>query len=182
MRNNGFPWPSKATMALNQSGPLPAEKLATVNGNNSSDDAKIGGITPAVLSFNGKWELSACDICMPIWRLGYWIKRRRWARSKNTMKATTPTATMRMPRIIKGDIRPLRPNSNKAAIPVGKLATMPEKIISDVPLPMPRAVICSPSHIRNTVPPVSVITVERIKNGPGVNTRVPCAVKPAAMP
>ena len=39
----------------------------------------------------------------------------------------------------------------------GSSATMPEKMISEMPLPMPRAVICSPSHIRNMVPPVSVI-------------------------
>ena len=50
---------------------------------------------------------------------------------------------------------------------VGRLATMPAKMISEVPLPMPREVICSPSHIRNMVPPVSVITVEMRKNGPG---------------
>ena len=31
----------------------------------------------------------------------------------------------------------------------GRLATMPMKMISEMPLPMPRAVICSPSHIRN---------------------------------
>ena len=49
----------------------------------------------------------------------------------------------------------------------GKSATMPEKMISEMPLPMPRAVICSPSHIRNMVPPVSVIVVEIRKNRPG---------------
>ena len=44
---------------------------------------------------------------------------------------------------------------------------MPTKMISDVPLPTPRCVICSPSHIRNMVPPTSVITVEMRKNQPG---------------
>jgi hypothetical protein len=29
----------------------------------------------------------------------------------------------------------------------GKPATMPAKMISEMPLPMPRAVICSPIHI-----------------------------------
>ena len=33
---------------------------------------------------------------------------------------------------------------------------MPAKMISEEPLPTPREVICSPSHIRNIVPPVSV--------------------------
>ena len=35
---------------------------------------------------------------------------------------------------------------------------------------MPRAVICSPSHIRNIVPPVSVIIVVMTKNRPGLMT------------
>ena len=41
-------------------------------------------------------------------------------------------------------------------------------MISEMPLPMPREVICSPSHIRNMVPPVSVITVEMRKKKPGI--------------
>ena len=110
------------------------------------------------------------------------MSKRRCARSKNTMKATIPIAAIKMPMMRNGDIRPLRPNSNNPAIPCGKLATMPAKIISDVPLPIPRAVICSPNHIKNTVPPVSVITVDMMKNGPGVRTRFPCPIKPAAMP
>ena len=47
-----------------------------------------------------------------------------------------------------------------------QLATMPEKMISEMPLPMPRAVICSPSHIRNIVPPVRVTTVETRRTDP----------------
>ena len=47
---------------------------------------------------------------------------------------------------------------------------MPAKMISEMPLPMPRAVICSPSHIRNMVPPSSVMTVEMRKNMPGSAT------------
>ena len=36
---------------------------------------------------------------------------------------------------------------------------MPAKMMSEMPLPMPRAVICSPSHMRNMVPPSSVMMV-----------------------
>ena len=53
---------------------------------------------------------------------------------------------------------------------VGRLATMPAKMISEMPLPTPRAVICSPSHIRNMVPPTSVTTVDMRKNQPGLST------------
>ena len=37
--------------------------------------------------------------------------------------------------------------------------TMPAKMISEMPLPMPRSVICSPSHMMKAVPVVSVSTV-----------------------
>ena len=50
---------------------------------------------------------------------------------------------------------------------------MPTKMISEMPLPMPRAVICSPSHIRNSVPPTMVITVTARKNMPGSTTAEP---------
>ena len=48
---------------------------------------------------------------------------------------------------------------------------MPAKMISEEPLPIPREVICSPIHIRNRVPPVSVMTVDRMKNGTGLDGR-----------
>ena len=52
----------------------------------------------------------------------------------------------------------------------GRRATMPTVMISDMPLPTPRSVIWSPSHIRNIVPAVSVITV-MIRNAiPGSDT------------
>ena len=50
---------------------------------------------------------------------------------------------------------------------------MPAKMISETPLPTPRAVICSPSHIRNSVPPTSVTTVTKRKNTPGSGTTAP---------
>jgi len=37
----------------------------------------------------------------------------------------------------------------------GRPATMPAKMISEIPLPIPRSVICSPSHMRNIVPVTS---------------------------
>ena len=38
-------------------------------------------------------------------------------------------------------------------------ATMPAKMMSEMPLPMPRSVICSPSHMMKAVPVVSVSMV-----------------------
>ena len=48
----------------------------------------------------------------------------------------------------------------------GMRATMPAKMISEMPLPMPRSVICSPSHMMKAVPAVSVITVSSRKPQP----------------
>ena len=64
---------------------------------------------------------------------------------------------------------------------------MPAMMISEMPLPMPRLVICSPSHIRNMVPPISEMTVEMRKNMPGSMTaETPCPApqlsRPTAMP
>ena len=50
---------------------------------------------------------------------------------------------------------------------------MPAKMIRLMPLPTPRAVICSPSHIRNIVPPTRVTTQESRKNRPGSITAGP---------
>ena len=41
----------------------------------------------------------------------------------------------------------------------GSPTTMPVKMISDMPLPMPRSVICSPSHMMNAVPVVRLSMV-----------------------
>ena len=55
-------------------------------------------------------------------------------------------------------------------------ATMPAKMISEMPLPMPRSVICSPSHMMKAVPVVSEIIVIRRKPQPGSVTTWPyCA-------
>ena len=72
---------------------LPAH-CSTVSGISSSDDAKIGGITPAVLSLIGRCERSCC-IPRAVWRLGYWISTRRCARSMKQMNRMRPMATAR---------------------------------------------------------------------------------------
>ena len=59
---------------------------------------------------------------------------------------------------------------------------MPENIIKEIPLPMPLWVICSPNHIRNTVPATIVVTVETLKNIPGFITRPEEASKPTDKP
>ena len=45
-------------------------KLENVTGSNNNADAKIAGITPAWLIFNGKWDDSPPYILLPICLLG----------------------------------------------------------------------------------------------------------------
>jgi hypothetical protein len=52
----------------------------------------------------------------------------------------------------------------------GVQVTMPAKMIRLIPLPMPRSVICSPSHMMNAVPVVRVSTVMSLKAMPGSST------------
>ena len=65
-------------------------------------------------------------------------------------------------------ISPSRTNCAVVLIALGRRATIPAMMISEMPLPIPRSVICSPIHIRNIVPAVTVITVITINPGPGL--------------
>ncbi len=55
----------------------------------------------------------------------------------------------------------------------GISVTIPAKIISEMPLPIPRSVICSPSHMMKAVPVVSETIVRRRKPQPGLRTTCP---------
>ena len=72
--------------------------------------------------------------------------------------------------------------SRMAIFALGISATIPEKIISDIPFPIPLCVICSPSHIKKTVPATIVVTVEILKNVPGLITKFADDSKPTARP
>ena len=91
-------------------------------------------------------------------------------------------AMSRMPNSQAVESAPVRLSSRVWTIVAGRLATMPAKMISEMPLPTPREVICSPSHIRNMVPPTSVMTVEMRKNQPGLSTTPWLPSRPMAMP
>ena len=151
-----------------------------VSGISSSDEAKIGGITPDVLTFSGRCERSCCIWPRAVWRLGYWISTRRWARSMKQMNRTRPSASATITKITNGSMR-----AGAAALeqlreaPCGSWATMPAMMISEMPLPMPRLVICSPSHIRNMVPPTRLMTVVTRNIMPGSITAEP---RPAPRP
>ena len=69
-----------------------------------------------------------------------------------------------------GLISPLRTSSSVPPIAAGSPATMPARMIIEMPLPRPRSVICSPSHIRNMVPAVSVSVAMNTNWTPGLIT------------
>ena len=72
--------------------------------------------------------------------------------------------------MVKPWIDPVRPPSNRLAMKVGIWATIPAMMISEVPLPIPRLVICSPSQSRNMVPPIRLMTAPMRNPMPGMTT------------
>src|SRR5208337_31003 len=106
----------------------------------------------------------------PTTRLAYCTGMRRCAPSTKTMNATTATINTRSPRIAIGVNAPhacVLAFSYRSKMARGKPTTMPTKMISDIPLPMPRSLICSPSHMMNAEPVVSVRIVISVKPTPG---------------
>ena len=59
------------------------------------------------------------------------------------MNKTVKITKIKIPTIIIADNAPVLPNSKVEAKALGISATIPEKIISDIPFPTPRKVICS---------------------------------------
>ena len=79
------------------------------------------------------------------------------------------------------EIAPVLPSSSVPANALGNSATIPVKIINEIPLPIPLEVTCSPNHIKNITPPSSVKTVVTRKNTPGSVT-APALSKPTENP
>jgi hypothetical protein len=71
----------------------------------------------------------------------------------NTTATTTPDGDNRK------NSRSIVPPLTHAVMPLGAYARIDAKISSEIPLPMPRFVICSPSHMSSTQPAVSVRTM-----------------------
>ncbi|MDT4869874.1 hypothetical protein FQZ97_1049250 [compost metagenome] len=77
---------------------------------------------------------------------------------------------------------PVRTSSSKPPTALGKPAAMPAKIRMEIPLPSPRSVICSPSHMRNMVPATRLTTAVRRKPIPGSITKPAEPSNASAMP
>ena len=105
----------------------------------------------------------------PTWRFAYWIGILRCPSWTNTTAETTPIT------ISGKKIRSIGPPFHQAASPSGKLVRIEAKIRIEMPFPMPRFVICSPIHMRSTVPAVSVVMMSTIR--PGLACRTPWFLK-----
>ena len=98
------------------------------------------------------------------------------------MNKTVKITKTNIPTIITADNAPVLPNSKVEANALGISATMPEKIIKEIPLPTPLNVICSPNHIKNVVPATKEIVVVNLKDSPGSITKFPAFSKPTETP
>ena len=85
-------------------------------------------------------------------------------------------------KIIIVEMAPVLPNSNVVTKALGISATIPAKIINEIPLPIPLCVICSPNHIKKIVPATIVVTVDILKNIPGLITKLAEDSKPTDRP
>ena len=77
---------------------------------------------------------------------------------------------------------PVRTSSSIPATAFGNPAAIPAKMMIEMPLPKPRSVTCSPSHIRNMVPVTSVTTVVKRNIRPGSITSPGCDSSAIEMP
>ena len=126
--------------------------------------AKMIGMTPAMVTFSGRYCVWPWYMRRPRTRLAYWTGIRRWPSLMKTTAATTTMAT------ITNGIRRANASGPLMIGPIccGMLPTMPAKMMKLMPLPSPRSLISSPSHISRMVPAVKLsrrLIVSMLKSG-----------------
>ena len=124
------------------------------------------GMTPAWLTFSGRYWRVPPKTRRPRTCLADWVGMRLWL----SVIATTPTTTAtKSAASMAREINPSRPPTSPVSLGVeflmsdqsacGILARMPAMIRRLMPLPMPYSSICSPIHIRKMVPAVMISTL-----------------------
>ena len=146
-------------------------KVAIVPGTMINDCAKMIGITPEELIRSGMNVFCPSRIRpRPMTLRGIWIGMRRAATVTATVPATTSTMMSRTTRST-GSVSERARNASKVRNVSGQMrSTIEKKIKRLAPLPMPRSVICSPSHMMKTPPVDSVSTVVMRNAQPGCAT------------
>ena len=130
------------------------------------------GMTPAWLTFSGRYVDVSPYWRRPTMRLAYWTGMRRWPCSMKitaTTRMSTPTTTAE---------NTTPPEFRRICIPwPGMCVAMPAKMSSDMPLPMPRSVMSSPNHMTSTAPAVMTTTIETRPSTPTPSLRT-CTPEP----
>ena len=133
---------------------LPSSGIANcaiMVGSISMEEAKMMGITPAMLTFSGMYVLVPPMVRRPTMRLAYCTGMRRCDCSTKTTQVMTTSPIAHTPRKMpQPRVRRISPSAD------GKVAAMDVKISRDMPLPTPRSVMRSPSHMITVVPAVMV--------------------------
>ncbi len=144
---------------------------AIVPGTMMSDCAKMIGITPEELMRSGMNVF--CPSRMrprPMTLRGIWIGMRRAATVTATVPITTSTMTTSTTSSF-GNVSACALRASMVRSISGQIRSMIEKKMSRlIPFPIPRSVICSPSHMMKTPPVVSVSTVVIRKPHPACAT------------
>ena len=89
------------------------------------------------------------------------------------MNTTAPMTRIIAIRRISRRITPIWPVRSWSIVfrtAAGRFTTIPAKMISDMPLPIPRSVICSPNHMMKQVPVVRVSSTMARNPQPGSST------------
>ena len=121
------------------------------------------------MSFRYTWVLSILFIQLTFW-IYFIIKGQKQSSElispvmdkilARDLNQSRVSLKMNITIIIKVEIAPVLPNSKVVTKALGISATIPEKIIKEIPLPIPLSVIFSPSHIQNIVPDVNIIILD----------------------
>ena len=147
------------------------KNAAAVPGTTMNDWAKMIGITPAEFTRSGMKLF--CPSRMrprPTTFRGICTGIFRAAMVMATTPALTPMRTASSITTLKRLSSPRRNDSYVRPVAAGNESMMEKKIRRLMPFPIPRSVICSPSHITKTAPVMSATMVVNTNSAPGSRT------------
>ena len=135
-------------------------KPANVNGINMIACAKMIGITPAALTFNGIYWRAPPYCLLPTILFAYCTGTLRVPCTKRTApRITANKSTISITSITKppcaDEMRPMNSSMNAP----GRRAMIPIRMINDIPLPTPLSVMRSPSHMINILPAARITVI-----------------------
>ena len=142
-----------------------AENCATVWGNCRTEMAKMMGMTPADAIRIGRCVVCPPTIRRPTIRLAYWIGTLR------TACVTKMTSTMLARIMVMSKSANSTEDSPTLASAIvclswlGSRATMPPKIRSETPFPIPYSVMIDPIQVSTMVPATKVVTTSPKTSG-----------------